>query len=282
MLANDIKPMNIAEATRRPSNQRAVPALARLPRPVYARVEDIQRRKVTRPHSHPWLQLSYASRGVLQIRTAQGLFVAPPQWAILIPPKLQHSVVNSPGTEMRSLYIDNAALPSQLIAEELDEAESTCQVLAVSALLRELIRHFSALPAEYDESGPEGRLVQVMLDLVAEAPREAFSLPWPQDTAFRKICTAILSSPRRPLRMPEWSENMNVSPRTLERIFSQQTGMTMRQWRVRARLLRALPLLERGDTVTDVALACGYSSTSAFIASFRQFFGATPGTFSAN
>lgn len=263
--------MNIAETTRTGGlRRRGVPALRVLPRPVYARVEDIPQPTATQPHSHPWVQLSYASRGVLRIRTAQGLFLAPPQWAILIPPNLEHTVVNSPGTEMRSLYIETAALPG---------AGGDCQVLAVSDLLREMIRHFSGLPAEYDEHGPQGRLVRVMLDLVSEAPREAFSLPWPADPGLRDICTAMLEAPHSPLRMDEWSTERGVSVRTLERLFVRHTGLSMRRWRLRARLLRALPLLERGDSVTDVALACGYESTSSFIASFRQFFGRTPGRF---
>lgn len=264
--------MNIAETTRaRNLDRRPVPELAGLPRPVYARVEDIPQRTTTRAHSHPWLQLSYASRGVLQIRTSQGLFMAPPQWAILVPAGLRHTVVNTPGTEMRSLYIDTGALPV---------ADHACQVLAVSDLLREMIRHFSGFPAEYDESGAEGRLVQVMLDMVAAAPREAFSLPWPSDPDLRRICTHILAFPHEGLRAHEWSESMEVSARTLERLFLRHTGLSMRQWRLRARLLAALPLLERGDSVTQVALACGYESTSSFIASFRRFFGKTPGAFS--
>ncbi|HTN66106.1 MAG TPA: helix-turn-helix domain-containing protein, partial [Burkholderiaceae bacterium] len=44
-------------------------------------------------------------------------------------------------------------------------------------------------------------------------------------------------------------------------------------------LLSALPMLERGERVTDVALACGYDSMSSFIAAFRQQMGATPGDF---
>lgn len=266
--------MNIAETTnpRRAIPRRAVPALASLPRPVYARVENIRHRRETRPHSHPWVQLSYASRGVLQIRTAAGLFLAPPQWAILVPPGLQHTVVNSAGTEMRSLYIEKSALPV---------TGGACQVLAVSGLLREMIRHFSSLPAQYDEGGAEGRLVQVMLDLVQTAPREAFSLPWPAEPELIAICSAMLAAPQRPLRLADWSTVSGISARTLERRFAQHTGMNLRQWRVRARMLQSLPLLERGDSVTDVGLACGYASTSSFIASFRQFFGRTPGGFSA-
>lgn len=264
--------MNIAGTTSRERSirRRAVPPLASLPRPVYARAENIRDRRVTHPHSHPWVQVSYALRGVLQIRTADGLFLAPPQWAILVPPGQEHTVVNTPGTAMRSLYVVNTAFP---------DVGAACEVLAVSDLLREMIRHFSGLPAEYDEAGAEGRLVQVMLDLIHAAPRVAFTLPWPSDPALRDICTEIVNAPQRPLRLKLWSADMGVSVRTVERAFMRQTGMTLRKWRLRARLLQALPLLDRGDSVTDVALACGYESTSSFIASFRQFFGSTPGNF---
>ncbi|MCF5022124.1 helix-turn-helix domain-containing protein, partial [Pseudomonas lactis] len=47
----------------------------------------------------------------------------------------------------------------------------------------------------------------------------------------------------------------------------------------RLRLLSALPALEQGERVTDVALGCGYESTSAFINAFRQQFDSTPGEF---
>lgn len=264
--------MNIAQTTElRPLDERPVPELARLPRPVYARVEDIREPRVTQAHSHPWVQLSYATRGVLKIRSRGGLFVAPPQRAILIPPNLEHIVVNSPDTQMRSLYIATQALPS---------TGDTCEVLAVSDLLRETIRHFSRLPVHYDEAGPEGRLVAVMLDLVNQAPREALSLPWPQAPGLHALCRAMLDRPDQPLRLDAWGKQLGVSARTLERMFLRETGMNMRSWRLRARLLEALPLLERGDSVTEVALACGYESTSAFIASFRRFLGATPGRFS--
>lgn len=265
--------MTIAETTSlRSPARRAVPELRTLPRPVYARRENIPQRQSTSSHSHPWIQLSYASRGVLRIRTGQGLFVAPPQWAILVPPGVEHAVMNTAGTELRSLYIDIAALPG---------VDGGCEVLGVSPLLREMIRHFSGLPAEYDEDGPHARLVQVMLDLIHDAPRVAFSLPWPTAPALREICTRVLEMPQQPLRLEDWSVSLGISVRTLERAFLQHTGLTLRVWRLRARLLQALPLLERGDSVTDVALACGYESTSSFIASFRRFFGTTPGNFAA-
>jgi len=41
--------------------------------------------------------------------------------------------------------------------------------------------------------------------------------------------------------------------------------------------LSSLGALENGDSVTNAALACGYDSTSAFIAAFKGLFGFTPG-----
>lgn len=265
-------PRQAQTLTAAPPRQRPVPRLDRLPRPVYARVESLQHGTVTKSHSHPWIQLSYAIRGVLQIHTARGRFLAPPREAILVPPGVRHVVVSSPHTEMRSLYI---------APEALHDVGVQCEVLTVSDLLRELIRHFSGLPVDYDDAGADGRLVRVMLDLIQAASRQGFSLPWPSDRGLAAICAAMARAPYLPMRLDDWSGSLGVSLRTLERLFQRETGLSMRQWRTRARLLHALPQLERGDRVTDVALACGYESTSSFIAAFRAFFGRTPGSLTA-
>ena len=142
--------------------RRSVPGLSSLPRPVYGRTESLPNRALTRRHSHPWVQLSYAISGVLEIQTSVGRFVAPPQRAVWIPAGMPHRVFSSPHTEMRSLYLDCSVTAW---------AAERCQVLEVSSLLRELIRNFSQLPVEYTENGPDGRLAQVLLDQLAAAPQ---------------------------------------------------------------------------------------------------------------
>ena len=251
--------------------QRRIPALAALPRPLFARSESLAERTTTPWHAHPWAQLSYAISGVLRVHTESGRFLAPPQRAILIPPGLLHEVISSPHTEMRSLYIDRQAVRW---------ASAHCQVLAVSPLLRELIRAFGALPVEYDEQGADGRLAAVLLDQLRAAPELGYSLPWPGDARLRQLCEALYRQPDLPLGLAQWSERLQVSEKTLTRQFQRDTGLSFRAWRQRVRLLSALPLLEQGQPVTDVALACGYESTSAFIAAFAQQFGSTPGALS--
>jgi AraC-like DNA-binding protein/quercetin dioxygenase-like cupin family protein len=250
--------------------RRSVPGLSSLPRPVYGRTESLPNRALTRRHSHPWVQLSYAISGVLEIQTSAGRFVAPPQRAVWIPAGMPHRVFSSPHTEMRSLYLDCSVTAW---------AAERCQVLEVSSLLRELIRSFSQLPVEYAEDGPDGRMTQVLLDQLAAAPQVDLMLPLPHDGRLRQIYRSLNLHPEQQTTLGQWSQKLGVSEKTLSRLFLSDTGLTFRAWRQRLRLLSALPALERGERVTDVALACGYESTSAFIAAFRQQFDATPGEF---
>jgi AraC-like DNA-binding protein len=56
-------------------------------------------------------------------------------------------------------------------------------------------------------------------------------------------------------------------------------GMSYPQWRAQARALHAMILLAQGQSLTDTASLCGWSTTSAFIDSFRRALGQTPGAY---
>ena len=245
-------------------------ALKTLPRPVYGHVLGLSNRAIGHRHSHAWAQLSYATQGVIEVATEKGRFIAPPLCAIWVPAGVPHGVRCSRNTEIRSLYMDPAVIAQQW---------TQCRVVAVTPLLRELIRAFSELPVEYDEHGADGRLARVLVDQLAGAPEIGLALPWPADARLRRICADLQAHPDSRRNLDQYSKKLNLSERTLSRLFLQHTGLSFRLWRQRSRLLSSLPLLERGDRVTDVALACGYDSMSAFIAAFREQMGATPRDF---
>ncbi|PXF31698.1 AraC family transcriptional regulator [Pokkaliibacter plantistimulans] len=253
--------------------QRQVPELQQLPRPLYARAESLSSGAWTPLHQHPWIQISYAIQGVLNVQTDAGSYIAPPQRAIWIPAHTAHAVFNSTRVEMRSLYLDPAVVPA-------DRQHS--RVLAVTPLIRELIRSFTALPVEYQQDDAEGRLVQVLLDQLLLAEEVELSLPMPTDSRLRALCEALQAQPDDRRSLSQWGAQLGASEKTLARLFQRETGMTFRIWRQRLRLLSALTPLESGCSVTEVALSCGYESTSAFIAAFRQTFACTPGEFFRN
>jgi len=251
--------------------ERILPGLTTLPRPVFARVETLDRPSWVREHSHPWVQLSYAISGVLGVRTRFGSYLAPPQRAIWVPPDVEHSVVTTERTQMRGLYIDPDAVKGVV-----PWGPKECRVLEVPPLVRELIRAVTSLPVDYDEAGPAGRLVAVLLDQLAGLAEVRFSLPLPVDGRLTRLAAELEQRPDDPRTLRELSAAAGLSARTMTRLFLRETGLTFRAWRRRLRLLKSLTGLEAGESVTAVALDSGYTSTSAFIAAFRREFGATP------
>jgi len=256
------------------TGQRAIPSLASLPRPVYSRAESLSAGSWTVPHTHQWVQFTYAVSGVLQVRTQEGSYVAPPHRALWLPAGLAHHVTTGGPAEQRSLYVDPATLNAVSPG-----AADRCRVVEVTALARELVLAFCRFPVEYDELGAQGRLVAVLLDELVTLPDAGLSLPLPRDPRLAGVCDAILSDPGTDHSLPRSADQAGMSTRTLTRLFKIETGFSLRQWRQRARMLAALPDLERGRGVTAVALDMGYDSTSAFIAAFRQTMGCTPGDF---
>jgi len=84
-----------------------------------------------------------------------------------------------------------------------------------------------------------------------------------------------------PLRLEDVSRAAYFSPFHFHRIFKSIVGETLHQFVKRQRLERALFLMSHapGRALTDVALDCGFSSSSDFSRSFKQRYGVPPSAF---
>jgi AraC-like DNA-binding protein len=74
-------------------------------------------------------------------------------------------------------------------------------------------------------------------------------------------------------------EDCGASKRTIERLFVEETQLTLGRWRQQARLLQAIRLIASGEKIISAALEVGYESPSAFIVCFRRLLGCTPGRY---
>ena len=97
----------------------------------------------------------------------------------------------------------------------------------------------------------------------------------PQDLRLINIARMLCDNPHDCRRLDEWATWAVISPRTLTRRFSSETGFSFSVWRQRARLIRSLKLLAEGKSVTTIALDLGYENVSVFIALFHHVFGTT-------
>jgi len=238
--------------------------------PVTGRPTDYPAGYVIAPHAHTKHQLLYAERGVMVIRAGPGRWVVPPTRGIWVRAGTVHDTRCIGEVHMRSLLVSTDAAPRLL--------EET-QAVAISPLLRELIRAAMDVPQPYAPGTRDGRIMRLILDELRALPVLPLHLQMPADARLLRICEALQHRLDDGSTMADWARRLDVDVKTIQRLFARETGMTFGQWRQQARLLRALELLATGEKVIDVALALGYDSPSAFATMFRKQFGLTPSQF---
>lgn len=231
---------------------------------------DFEQGATTGLHAHPFGQLVHAASGVMRVLTPSGSWVVPPGRAVWIPPALEHEVQMASSVAMRTVYV---------VAEALPGAPRTPCVVEVTPLLRELILEALRRPRPYPLGGADERLFQVLLDNFAFREIAPLHLPNPTSVHLSAIAARLRRDPADQRTLSEWAASCGTTSRTLARAFRRETGITFGAWRTQLRLLYALELLARPCSVTDVALALRYESTSAFVQAFRRHLGATPGRY---
>ena len=222
------------------------------------------------PHWHARAQLVFASRGTLTVRTERRAWIVPRSRALWVPAQTVHEVQMFGEVEMRSLYVKTASAVGMPVS---------CAVLEVTPLLRELVLRASELPSEYDESGDDGLLMQLLIAEMRRVPRCALELPLAESADLRALCEGILAELAVGSAGWDHGHEAGMSSRTLYRRFRKETGISFARWKQQARVLEAIRRLGEGAPVTAVAIDLGYESPSAFSTMFRRSLGVPPRAF---
>lgn len=238
-----------------------------LPRDVFVRQQKMPAEHHFPAHSHQWHQLLYAISGVLVVTLPGERIFVPPQQAVWLPSGVEHSVYSEFGADLKSLYIDRK--------HQLFDTGQSIR-LKVSPLLRELIMTASSFDAYYPLQGYEARVMALLLETLARQQTDSACLPWPEDTQLFELCNRLYRTPDDRSSLKTLAQQLNVSDRTLERRFRQQTGMSLQSWRGRLRVMKAIELLATDMSITQIALELGYSSPSPFIFMFRERMSMSP------
>ncbi len=83
----------------------------------------------------------------------------------------------------------------------------------------------------------------------------------------------------RDIRLFELAGQMYLSPSSVSRFFKKHTGLYFADYLKQLRVKKAAErMLKTGDSITRIALDCGFASPSAFNHCFRELYGMAPGT----
>lgn len=248
-------------------------------RPLRTRLRDLPQDTHFEPHQHEWAQLACCASGLLQVVVrAPGpagqeqdiSVIVPPQRAVWIPPRAQHSVMVVEAAQSRTVY-----LHASLVEADWQQV----RVLAVTPLLHALID--AQDQAGYREQpAQQAALTTLVRHELAHATCLPVGVPLPPagrgDRRLRALCQALLAEPAACATLAQWAAAHGASERTMARLFRAELGMSFHHWRQQAVLARALPRLAQGVPVAEVASDSGYASESAFSAMFKASMGASP------
>lgn len=245
-----------------------VPGHKTLPAPVWFRVEQVPDDSTYPSQRHDWGEFVYSYSGITELRTGDSVLVAPPHMAFWIPAGLDHIGYNRRATVHISVYID------QELCGSMPERPVSLQVTPLlRAILDSLeVAHFTGTPAQE-------RLLRVMVDQIASCATAESFLPDSDNPALRRLLAALHDNPANRQSSAALARSFGLSERTLVRLCQRDLGMSLTEWRNRLRVVRAVALLQDGQTVESIALDLGYATASAFIAMFKGITGDSPGQY---
>jgi AraC-like DNA-binding protein len=228
---------------------------------------------VTGWHFHDVHEIEYACRGMVEVKTEAGHYLLPPHQAAWIPAGLHHQTTLNAGVQTLAVLFEPGLVPV---------AGGRVRIIAVSALLREMMLYSVRWPISRTESGVEAdSFFQTLGYVVAEALDDEMPLHLPVPTD--PVVTAAADYTRAHLdrvTVSDVTRAVGVSERTLRRIFSTHLGMSWRSYLLRARVLRSMALLAQPDrSVLEVSIAVGFDDAGAFARSFARHCGETPSAY---
>jgi AraC-like DNA-binding protein len=221
----------------------------------------------TPEHSHARGQLVALTHGLTMVETEHERWMFPSHRCAWIPPNCKHAARSVGGA---------AGAMVDLSPEMCRGLPKTPCTFNSSELLFAIVHRM----VDWDLSEPlnpaKKHLITTLRDEIRQPDQRPLRLIIPREERLARVADALLEDVGDERTLDAWAKVAGMSRRTFMRAFSQEAGMSFGRWRQQARLFAALEMLAQRKTVTEVAMAVGYDSVSAFIEMFRMMLGTTP------
>jgi AraC-like DNA-binding protein len=231
---------------------------------------DFKRRMVegwTPEHSHHRGQLVALTQGLLIVETGNERWMFPSQRCAWTPPNCKHAARSVGGA---------AGTMVDLSPEICRGLPKTPCVFNASELLFAIMHRMVRWDLRQPLNTAQKRLITALRDEIRQPDQQPLRLTIPREERLARVADALMDDVGDERTLDDWAHVAGMARRTFMRAFSAQAGMSFGRWRQQARVFAALEMLAQSKSVTEVAIAVGYDSVSAFIEMFRTMLGTTP------
>jgi AraC-like DNA-binding protein len=218
-------------------------------------------------HSHARGQLFALTRGLLVVEAGSQRWMFPSQRCAWIPPDCTHAARSVGNAAGAMVYLS---------AETCRGLPKIPCMFSSSELLFAIVDRVLSWDPRQPLNSAQKRLISILRDEIRQPERQPLRLPIPGEKRLARVAHALLNDIADDRTLDEWARVAGMARRSFMRAFSAEVGLSFGRWRQQARLFAALEMLAQRESVTDVAIAVGYDSVSAFIEMFRTMLGSTP------
>lgn len=240
------------------------------------------------PHRHDELEVNLVTAGRACYLVEDHRYDLSPGTQIWLFPAQDHVLIEgSPDYAMWIGVFKPAMLRricTDAVSSELRRAQPTgmiCKQLPTD-LADDVERRFHEVDRAADESALHNAALAHLCLAAWSAHRRAESAPPGRDVhPAVERAARLIRDETEPLNVDELAQRAGLSASRLTRLFKQQTGVSLTQYRQRQQLQRFLDLYGRGRrrNITECALAAGFGSYAQFHRVFKQQLGCSPAVY---
>lgn len=214
-------------------------------------------------HRHERAQLTYVEEGYQYFHIDQRIFLVPQNHAIWIPADTEHRITSEAKT------VDLTVVLFKLVPEK--DFFHEIQVFSAPPILKEMLLYATKWSKSLIEDDDQAIFLQALLVSIPSFCRESkvIQIPVPTDLRLLPVCNYLNSHFASEFNLESLAETARLSVRSLQRIFKQETGITLQKYVQLIRILKSIELIDTKQyNLSQIAFSVGYKSLSAYTASY--------------
>ena len=213
---------------------------------------------------------SALTRGLLIVEAGSERWMFPSQRCAWIPPNCRHAARSVGGVAGSMVHFS---------AEMCRGLPRLPCMFNSSELLFAMVDRVLGWDPRQPLNPAKKHLIATLRDEIRLPDKQPLRLTLPRDERLARVANSLLDDVGDDRTLAGWAHVAGMARRSFMRAFSAEVGISFGRWRQQARLFAALEMLAQKKSVTEVAIAVGYDSVSAFIEMFRTMLGTTPQTY---
>lgn len=236
---------------------------------------------VAAPGAHDAVEIALVESGVVKYEIAGRETIVPEGHVFVVPRAVVHRT--SFLTPVRAIAL---WLGADFVAEvgdamgpmtpALDAGVATASTSRVRALLDLLVDEVNGGAAGHQRAA-EALTESVVIEVLRHLPRGEGGV---RDPRVIRAIAQMNEAFDEPLGIDDLAKTARMSRFHFSRLFRDETGQAPYQYLLRVRVAKAAEMLRGGHcSVTEAALACGFTDLSRFARTFKKHTGKSPSTF---